>query len=534
MANAVDLNPPIETAEPEAAASAHGVGAALDALWRWLTDYRLLLVVGAITLLFLLVALALPQMPDQLRNDPGEATRWLLTTAEGYGPLGDLLRQLGLFDLLRSPLLKLALGVITLLLLIHLGELIGSALQLRRIPGVLEQEGGVAGEPLPLPPGRRIRRLRTEISPEQPEESGDNGEQAEDAGQKNADPEDGEVQADDGDVVDALVAQMARDFDDFQRRQTEVAPPPSVAEIIDDLPPVTERRLLGVRGQVAAYLRPLLILGLLAALAAVWLLVNFGWELTSPVLAPGDAYRAASQQVEVRYDLSLAPGEADALTPTLSVDVGQGPQEVAVDGPTRTTVDGVTVDVSPTTPGLLLRTASGQPLLALPGQSTPASAIGLIFPGFGSEEVVLLPRQQAGLRIVRRNLGKEGEAFMVEIYRGAAAEPDQRFAITGDQPQTVAIDEEQSLELLPAPGVSVRLQHTPGSWLVWPALILALAGIYGFWKRPGFLLVQIAPWVEDRQVIVAQSDLASEIGEIERRLNSFDAETQRRGGAQRE
>ena len=272
-----------------------------------------------------------------------------------------------------------------------------------------------------------------------------------------------------------------------------------------------------MRGQVAAYLRPLLILGLLAALAAVWLLIDFGWELTSPVLAPGDAYRAASQQVEVRYEVDMVPGEAGALTPTLSVDVGEGPQAVSVDGSTRTTVDGVKVDVSPATPGLLLRTASGQPLLALPGQSTPASAIGLIFPGFGSEEVVLLPRQQTGLRIVRRHLGEEGDAFMVEIYRGAAAEPDQRLAITGGEPQTVAIDEDQSLELLPVAGVSVRLQRTPGAWLTWPALILALAGIYGFWKRPGFLLVQIAPWFEDKQVIVAQSDLASEIEKIEKK-----------------
>jgi hypothetical protein len=199
------------------------------------------------------------------------------------------------------------------------------------------------------------------------------------------------------------------------------------------------------------------------------------------------------------------------------VDVGEGPQAVSVDGSTRTTVDGVKVDVSPATPGLLLRTASGQPLLALPGQSTPASAIGLIFPGFGSEEVVLLPRQQTGLRIVRRHLGEEGDAFMVEIYRGAAAEPDQRLAITGGEPQTVAIDEDQSLELLPVAGVSVRLQRTPGAWLIWPALLLSLAGIYGFWKRPGFLLVQIAPWFEDKQVIVAQSDLASEIEKIEKK-----------------
>ncbi len=524
MANAVDLNPPIETAETET--PKRGLGPALDALWRWLTDYRLLLAVGAVTLLFLLVALALPQMPDQLRNDPGEATRWLLTTAEGYGPLGDLLRQLGLFDLLGSPLLKLALGVITLLLLIHLGELIGSALQLRQTPRVLERDDGVAGEPLPLSPGRRIRRLRIVISPEQPEGLANEGEGTEKSAQADrgdADPGDDGAEADDVGLADALAAEMAQTFDDFQRRELEVAPPPAVAEAIEDAPPVQESRLLGVRGRTAAYLRPLLILGLLAALAAVWLLINFGWELTSPVLAPGDAYRAASQQVEVRYDVSIAPasavpGEAGVLTPVLSVDVGQGPQEVTVDGPTQATVDGVTVDVSPATPGLLLRTASGQPLLALPGQSTPASAIGLIFPGFGSEEVVLLPRQQAGLRIVRRNEGETGGAFMVEIYRGAAAEPDQRLTITGDEPQTVAIDEEQSLELLPVAGVSVRLQHAPGAWLIWPALVLALAGVYGFWKRPGFLLVQVAPWTEDKQVVVAQSDLASEIGKIEREI----------------
>jgi len=494
------------------------ITAGLDALWRWLTDYRLLLAVGLFTLIFLLLAYLLPQMPDQLRGDPGESTRWLVTTAAHYGPFGDLLSQFGFFNVLQSPLLKIALVVIAMLLLIHLAELMGAAWQLRKLSGLRQAQAAMtqaAGEPLPLPPGRRIVRLRTSVAICANEAGSETNDETTD---ETTDPT---VDS----LADTLAASMAASLGDVQRQEVDVQPSPTVAAILDDPMPVTEIRLLAVRGLTATYLRPLLMLGLLLALAAVWLLINFGWALSVPTLTPGKTERFAAQNVELRYDVTMgADAAGDVATPVLTISVGDHEQRLDVSDGGRMTVNGVVVTAFPTAPGLLLRTSGDQPLLTLPGQSTPATSIGLIFPTVGSEEVVLLKNESTGLRIVRigsqdsdTGVGEpaDGDKFMVEIFRSTTAEPDQRIEINGRTPRVITLDEGQTVDLLPVDGVSAQLRHTPGSWLVWPALALILAGIYGFWKKPAFVLVQIAPWTQEKAVIVAQSDLASELTKIE-------------------
>ena len=42
------------------------------------------------------------------------------------------------------------------------------------------------------------------------------------------------------------------------------------------------------------------------------------------------------------------------------------------------------------------------------------------------------------------------------------------------------------------------------------ALILTAAGLVGYLQRPGFVLLQVGPWPEQRTVMTVQSDLPSE------------------------
>lgn len=68
-------------------------------IWEFLRQPLLLVVVGVGMLFFVLVGLSLPQLPGQCADDPRGATRWLLTTRNEYGALGALLNGLGLFNL---------------------------------------------------------------------------------------------------------------------------------------------------------------------------------------------------------------------------------------------------------------------------------------------------------------------------------------------------------------------------------------------------------------------------------------------------
>ena len=49
----------------------------------------------------------LPQLPGQLQDEPAAADRWLTATVEAFGAAATVLRSLGLFDVLHSPLLRI-------------------------------------------------------------------------------------------------------------------------------------------------------------------------------------------------------------------------------------------------------------------------------------------------------------------------------------------------------------------------------------------------------------------------------------------
>ncbi len=453
---------------PPALASAPGRAA--DALWRSLASSALLLAVAGLTLFFVLVALVLPQMPGQLHDNPAEAARWLRSVAAGYGVLGELLRGLGLFSFLHSSLLKALLTLLALLLLVSAADQVGAWLTLRRLPALLHAPVEEAGDALPIRLARPLYRMRTTVT---------------------GAPET---------AADALAGRLAQRFGDLRMQ-----PPPGGAAVS------VERRVLARRDVRAAALRVLLPVGLLLAVAAAWAVVFFGWEAATPSLAPGGAFRHSPRRLEIVYVIPEAAA-GEMLAPRLEVSAGGKQGELPARAAATTTVGGAQISVGAGSPALMVRTASGAPLVR-PGDAIPAPAIGLLFPAGGSEESVILPEQGLGLRIVR--LADSADAFLVEVYDTQSAMPGQTLQVRGAGPSLVQLTQTgEQIEFIPASGVAVAARFAPGLWLAWLGLPLAAAGLAGFARRPGFSLVQVARWSPRQAVVVAQSDLRAEMEQM--------------------
>ena len=124
----------------------------IQAIWTICREPRLLLGVLGIALLLVLVALWVPQMPSQLQSNPAAANRWLLDISRELGRGGDILRALGIFNLLSSPLFRTLLLTAAFLLAIQVADQLGVLLALRQLPAALQEPVKQAGDPLVLPP----------------------------------------------------------------------------------------------------------------------------------------------------------------------------------------------------------------------------------------------------------------------------------------------------------------------------------------------------------------------------------------------
>lgn len=447
---------------------------ATDALWRGLRRSWLVVACAAALLLLLLAAVLLPQLPGQLSGDATAAARWLAGTSAEYGALGALLRALGFFHVLHSLLLQVLLAVLTLILLIYLGDLVALLLRYQRLPVLLHQPGCAPGQPLDLPPGGRILYRRRLAAPQPPDE-----------------------------LAAEWRQRLAVNFDRVDSARVIGQPIGGQTENLPEAAPsIQEQRLLATRNLRWAPVRLALFGGLLLALFTVWLIVIAGWELSTPVLAPGEEYRSSSLGITLHYSVTQGTTGTEAQ---VTVQMGSGglvlPAATAAGR-----VSGVDVRVRPVLPGLYVTTASGEPALARAGQTETSSGLGLTFPSPGSEESIILPNDAIGLRIVR--MGEEAAAgFLLEVYQGDSSQPARRLAI-GAQPveRVVLNDRSLELEFVQLPGLVVDFRHTPGLWLLGPALALVLVGASSFWFRPAFLLIQVAPWLVERSVVVAQSD----------------------------
>ena len=450
-------------------------------LWGILRRPLLLISVAGFLLLLVLVGLALPQLPGQYADDPAGATRWLLTTRNEYPTLGALLNGLGLFDLIHSPLIRAGLALLGLLLLIHLGEQLADIQRSRRLPALLAAPKDATGEPLPIPGSGDIFRSRSGLDATFAQMSG------------------------------AISRRLGNRFDanpSVLVRRAQVSGGPENEE--------GEMRWL-VQGHAwAYYVRPLLLVGILLALAVLWAGVNFGWEVSPAPLPPGGDFRFPQRGLHLRYAVI---GEQGNQTGALQVELGDATQLLAVGRSQTARLNNTNIRMQSDVPGIYVESDRPGTLL-LPGQSGTTDRIGFVFPAPGSEESVLIPDGDVALRLVR--LVEEGQ-FLVETIAGDSG------AVARSE---ISQDEVRSMELLRGeqagsqatirirflPGLTVRVRYLPGDGLLWASLVLILAGAVGYLRRPFFALVQLAPWPDERSVLVVQSSSPEPLAELEGRI----------------
>jgi len=454
-------------------------------IWEALRQPLPLVGVALVLLVLVLVGLSLPQLPGQYADDPAGATRWLLTIRSEYGALGALLSSLGLFDLIHSPLVRIGLALLGLLLLVHLGEQLADIHRSRRLPGLLAAAKSVAGEPLPIPGSGQIFRSRLALDAPFARMSGVVGARL-------------------GDRFDANPSVLVR------RAQLGGG----AADASDG-----EMRWL-VQGHTwAYYLRPLLLVGILLALAVLWGGVNFGWEVAPAPLAPGSEFRFPRRELALRYTVLDENSQQSGQAAVLEVDLHDATQLLPVGRNRTARLNNTTLWMQPDVPGIFLESDTPG-IFLLPGQSIAIDRIGFAFPAPGNEESVLIPDGDVGLRLVR--LAGEGR-FLVETI------PSQGGAITRaevSQDETRTIDlirgegagSQASLRIRFLPGLNVRVRYLPGDWLLWGALVLGVAGATGYLRRPFFALVQLAPWPGERGVLVVQSSSPEPLAELEGRM----------------
>lgn len=471
------------SAEPKSESPARLRRAPFLLLWETLRRPLLLVIVGLFLLGLVIVGLALPQLPGQYADDPAGATRWLMTTRNEYGSWGTLLNGLGLFDLLHSPLIRGGLALLGLLLLVHLGEQLADIHRSRALPTLLGAAKASPGEALPIPGSGEVFRSRS--------------------------------------ALDASFARMAgvvsaRLGDRFDASPSVLVRRAQVGGSADE---AGEMRWL-VQGHTwAYYLRPLLLAGLLLALGVLWGGVNFGWDVTPAPLAPGSEYRFPRQGLSLAYtvlDESAGPQNQNSL---LRVQLHDATQLLTVGRTRSARLDNAVIWMTPDVPGIFLESDLPETLL-LPGQSRATDRIGFVFPTPGSEESVLIPDADVGLRLVR--LAEEGR-FLVETITGESGAA-ARSEIGGDESRVFDLvrgermGRQATVRLRFLPGLQVRVRYLPGDWLLWASLALVMAGCVGYLRRPFFALVQLGPWPEERSVLVVQSSSPEPLAELEKRI----------------
>lgn len=484
-------------------------------IWQWLSGRGILAVSGALLVLLFLCASFVQQMPGQVAADPAAATRWLLTVSETYGVFGNSLRALGLFDVLHHPLLQLLLAVIAIVLLVQLGNTLTALWRFWQIRQAFDEPVTAAGEPLPLPHAQPLYRLR-QAAAQSPQA-----------------------------LSTQLRQELPSQFEEITTVTLHTAPyvPPAEEALMPQAdagadasptpqPVVDEVRLLASHHRrLWIWLRPLLLLGLLIALVAVWLILQAGWAVTPPWLAPGDEYRATTQRVALAYTLAE---EKRSLIPMLSVEIAEIAHELPLGESRQLHWGQIRIEANSGPPALLIRSTDAAIALSRPGQTQRTADLGLIFPSLGSEDSVVV-ENSVGLRVVRvsrsptteqgsanANNGSESplagapqEHFLVEVYQSDEAKPVQTLYVSQQMSTTISINgTAREIWLIPLPSMAAAVRYQPGIWLLWVALGLVMLGVVGFAYQPAFLVVQIAPWPTERAVVVAQSDVATALDRI--------------------
>lgn len=451
----------------------------------------------------------LPQLPGQLADEPVSAGRWLGDVSTEYGQWGTLFLALGLFHVVRSPLLFVVLTGLAAKAGAWLAEEVAAARQFRAVAQVLlaEPSDGADALPLPAPPSIAREQVLLPVW-----------------------PPDGEA------LREHLLKSYAK-----------------VVTGMDDVEAsdAAEQRFLGLRNERLSLLRMLAPGGMLIALTGIWLSVMLGEQMLTPILAPGETYRSVESGISLRYMPPLSVVE-DAGTresgpveqadefiiggagspPRLAVmvsfaepgaDLQQA--ELGLSAPEVNAPNGAHVTMR--SEGVALWVAAQSPTLARPGSDRLRSEISLVFSQRGGEESILLPDLSAGLRFVARPGGARNDSrpIVVELYRSGLEEPVLRGEVPIGESASIKLDGAESIHVVAMPGLRVEARQAPGLALVWFGLALMAVAVIAYVRPPGFLMVQARPWPPDGTLVTVQSNRRESAARVSAALVAPDVKT---------
>lgn len=491
-----------------------------SSLWHWLRRPWLAILAGLVGVILSIAVLQLPQLPGQLIDEQAAAATWLLNTSTAYGVWGNLLLVLGLFDVLRSPLLYLLLALLMPTLAAQLADQLGALRQLRSIQAIdLNQPVASPGEPITIAPIRTIFRWRGLANTSQAE------------------------------VLKTLTATQDPVFAKTKQGQAAISKWPSVdttsqsatespsgesinpEEVATPTQPqpeakATETRIFAQQAPRLQLIRPLLMIGLLIAVVGAWIALAYGWQVTPPPLAPGEAFRSANRNLILHYVVNSTSAGTNTGTINAELEALVQSDQLAIPATqaSQQRIGSIAIQTRPTYPGIWIATSDQSEILTLPGETKLRSDMGFVFATPGSEESILVPDQAAGLRIVQR-AGTEN--FVLELYRSDGIQPIYRAELTqGGQLTIPFADSKNELIVTTLPGLQVDVRYLPGLWLVPLGIILAIVGALAFIRPSYFALIQIAPWTTsigttDYTVVVLQSDQPELIAKLRSSINEL-------------
>lgn len=402
----------------------------VDRLYRFAAGDRALAVVLALTALALLLSLTVPQAPPETAQQ--STARWLAETASRYGDLGGVLQAAGLFDLWRSPWLWALLGLLAFVLLLRLGLAASDAWQRLR-------------QPDPAALARQAQRWPLHA-----------------------------VVTLDNDVETAA-AELADDLRSEGWRVTSAAADQGVHL-------VAERNAWGVLAG------PLFYIGLLAALAGLWLGHWMGWREAGAVLPPG-------QPVRLSQDDTLTLAALPAQDGVLVQRDGAPPVEAAFSLLNTTRAAGVSVRRTGSGQALTVtaRDASGSVLQLQPvdRRGPPQPSLTLVFDQPRAEQLFLAPASQLVFSVVAfpalPERGFSGPTFLVQAFPAGQQTPIANQFIEGNAQLAAG---EALVSLAAGRYLTVDVSRNPGLPVIAAGGLLTLAAaLLALWRPAGQLVL---------------------------------------------
>jgi hypothetical protein len=292
----------------------------------------------ALALLLFAALFALPQLPAQLRDEPGGPARWFTAVASRRGSWGNLLAGLGLLDVMHSPLLWLLLLVAASALAAQLAEAIAA---LRQIARWRKLAAAPAPTDATVNEAHGPARVRRQV----------------------------DVPLSAAELKAVMVGYAGTHF----HRVTHFEP---------------DGRLFAcVLHPTGLQVRVLLPAGLLVATGGVLAALLLGWQSTLPLLPPGAVYRDGAHNLQIVH--SPPAGKDDS---TLVVRSGSREAVIRPRPGGDYAIARTMLHVRGYRPGLWLTTT--------PAIGEAAIATGLACEAPGEEESLLVPAVGAGLRII--------------------------------------------------------------------------------------------------------------------------------------